>query len=410
MPTAPPPAGLAETAAIAEWAALLACAQPDVNPAALARLLARVNWPALLLLAENHGVTQLLAARTQTRSAQFPPATTAGAILPAECAAAELLPPEIREALAERRRAQLFYSLRMSAELFRLAQRFAAQQIAMLVIKGPALAAQAYGDASLRTYGDLDLLVRDADIAKATELMSGAGYQPQIPLCAIAANKIPGQYIFRQPEARLLVEIHNDRTMRYYPRPLPIDKIFARGVRAEIDGREIPAPSIEDHLVVICVHGAKHFWERLMWIADVAALIARHPELRWEQAEQSAKDAGAETMLHGGLLLARSLLAAPVPANVLTRAQGDGAARKMADQVSRWLPAAGENPPSLLRRAAYRVRMRGGGAEGAAYLLRLLFSPTEEDWDASGHAPRSFREVLKRPFRLAKKHSLAGKD
>jgi len=362
-----------------------------VDVATLSNFFGNVNWPALLVLAEDHGVTQLLAASVQKLSA-------------------ENVPAEIREALAERQRAQVFFTLRMSAELFRLAERFAAQDVAMLVVKGPALAAQAYGDVAMRNYGDLDLLVRHEDIARATQLMSAAGYQPQIPLRAIAAGKIPGQYMFRQPEAKLLVEIHNDGTMRYYPRPLRIEKIFARHANAEIDGREIPAPCIEDHLMIICIHGAKHFWERLMWIADVAALIARHPELRWEQAEQGARDVGAETMLHCGLLLAVNILQASVPSAVLARAKNDASAQRMVRQVLQWLPAAGEHPLGLLPRARYRVCMGGGGAAGTKYFLRLLFSPTEEDWDASANEPSNFLDVLKRPFRLAKKHGGPAKD
>ena len=428
----------------ATWTALTACCKPAIDAKLLREVFRSVDWPALLSLAEDHGVTQLLAASAQK--------------LPAE-----LVPASARETLAERQRAQIFFTLRMSAELFRLTELFAAQfpersagrspegsanrfteqcsvsgqrsvsdqsnaseqHSAMLVVKGQALAMQAYGDAAMRNYGDLDFLVRHADIARATQLMMDAGYQPQIPLSAIAAGKIPGQYMFRQSEAKLLVELHNDRTMRYYPRGLPIEQLFARSVRVPMDGREIPAPSIEDHLILICIHGAKHFWERLMWIADVAALIARHPEMDWPQAFAAAEEAGAETMLHGGLLLAANVLQLQLPREILARAQADAAARAMTEQVLQWLPAAGESSASalergglarevhergLLQRGLFRMRMRGGVARGAGYFLRLLFSPTEEDWDANATESSSFIDVLKRPFRLAKKHGKSGKD
>jgi len=66
------------------------------------------------------------------------------------------------------------------------------------------------------------------------------------------------------------VEFHTERTFRYHPRPLQMEKLFERSAYVVIDGREVPVLSLEDELVLICVHGAKHFWERLMWIADVA--------------------------------------------------------------------------------------------------------------------------------------------
>jgi hypothetical protein len=378
-----------------EWALLTACARPIVDVAPLAQLLGTADWPALLALAEAHGVTPLLAAAVQKLSADSVPAAA-------------------RATLAEARRAQLFFSMRMSAELFRLADRFAERAIPMLVVKGPALTAQAFGDPSMRTYGDLDLLVRHADIARATQLMIDAGYQAQIPAQAIAAGRIPGQYMFRPPEAHLLVELHNDRTMRYYPRPLPIEKLFARSVRVPIDGREISAPSLEDHLILICIHGAKHFWERLTWIADVAALLTRHPEIDWPQAQQAAQEVGAESMLHVGLLLAEKVLLTPLPREILARAEADHAARRITGQVLQWLPTASESSwgaagRGLLERALFRMRMRGGIPRGTSYFLRLLFSPTEEDWDANAKPSRRFVDVLKRPFRLAKKHGPGGK-
>jgi hypothetical protein len=46
---------------------------------------------------------------------------------------------------------------------------------------------------------------------------------------------------------------------------------------------------------------------------------------------------------------------------------------------------------------------------GAAYLVRLSFSPTEEDW-AEGGEERGSRvwEAIKRPFRLLRKYGQDG--
>jgi hypothetical protein len=50
--------------------------------------------------------------------------------------------------------------------------------------------------------------------------------------------------------------------------------------------------------------------------------------------------------------------------------------------------------------------MRGNFFEGLAYLLRLSISPTEEDWVPEGKGNRpGLVEAIRRPFRLAKKHS-----
>jgi hypothetical protein len=316
------------------------------------------------------------------------------------------------QTLVERQRAQIFFTLRLSAELFRLLDRFALEGIGVLVIKGPVLAVQAYGDPAMRSYGDLDLLVRQRDIRRATQLMISAGYDSQIPISAIDTGKIPGQYLFSLPDSQLLVELHNDYTLRYFPRRLPIERFFERQIRVRLDAREAPALSVEDELVLICIHGAKHFWERLMWIADVAALVSRQTDIDWERVADSAKEVEAQRMLHTGLRLAADLLEAQLPDNVLAIVRADSVAAQLVQRTLKWLPAAGSAPPGLLQRAAYRLRMRGGLISGPAYLLRLSLSPTEEDWMVGAGAeekPHVFLDVVRRPFRLARKYGRGGK-
>jgi hypothetical protein len=56
------------------------------------------------------------------------------------------------------------------------------------------------------------------------------------------------------------------------------------------------------------------------------------------------------------------------------------------------------------------MRMRGGTIAGPAYLLRLSFSPTEEDWVEGAEDKRPwFLDALGRPFRLLRKYGRDGK-
>jgi hypothetical protein len=373
-----------------EWSVLLEAASPSPDPQRLTPLLRSADAPRLIVLAEEHGVIGHLAACLSGLEE-------------------DVLQPKARQLLVDRQRAQNFTTLRLTAELFRLLERFASENIAALVVKGPVLAVRAYGDPARRGYGDLDLLVRQRDIRRATELMMAAGYQAAVPLSAIDAGKIPGQYLFSKPDLKLLVELHNDLTLRYFPRPLPIEEFFARQVRVRLDAHEAPALSVEDELVLICIHGAKHFWERLIWIADVAALVSLQSTLDWERAAESAKAVGAERMLHTGLRLATDLLKVQLPERVSAAVRSNAAAAKLVERILSWLPAAGNAPPGLFERAVFRLRMRGGVISAPGYLLRLLLSPTEEDWQNEGQLSRNrLLDVLRRPFRLARKHGRSG--
>lgn len=375
-----------------EWVALRECVSLRRGAEQLTKFFPGVDWPRLLLLAEEHGVLEQLAACLNSDGAALAPA-------------------EIKQSLLELRRAQNFLTLRLTAELFRLLELFATQGISALVIKGPVLATQAYADPSVRTYGDLDMLVRQRDIRPATELMIASGYQAAVSLSAIDAGKIPGQYLFSKPESKLLVELHNDLTLRYFPSPLPLEDLYARQIRVSIDAHEVPAPCAEDELVLICVHGAKHFWERLSWIADVAGLVSRQPRIDWERAALSARTVQSEHLLHTGLRLAIDVLHAELPEAVSSRVRGDAVAAELAARVLRWLPAAGYAPPGLLERAAFRLSMRGSFFAAPAYLLRLSLSPTEEDWQVEGQLSHNrFMDIVRRPFRLARKYSRGSKS
>ncbi|MBZ5701386.1 MAG: nucleotidyltransferase family protein [Acidobacteriia bacterium] len=372
----------------AEWELLRLCAAPRSDLARIRELVQHApGGPALLSLARAHGVFPLLARALQ------------------EATALASLPPEVRESLRESRRAHLYFTLSMSAELFLLSGRFAAEGIASVAVKGPVLAAQAFGDAGLRQYTDLDLLVRHRDILRAARIMQDCGFTSEIPLAAVSAGKIPGQFLFVRERSHTIVELHTERTMRYFPRPLPLDAFFARRTSVALDGRSVPALSPEDTLVFICVHGSKHFWERLMWIADVAGLVARQPGLDWARVFAVARATRTERMLHLGLRLAGDVLAAELPPAAAAEVRADAVAGRLAAEIRGHLPSGEQAPRGALQRARIRMQMCGGAVRSARYLLRLAFTPTEEDWAAPQHKKTGGRlDSLLRPLRLARKY------
>ena len=338
----------------------------------------------LVALAETHGMTGQLATKLSRHGA----------------AHGELLQNTLRPT----KRAQVLATIPLIAEMFRVVDILAAAKIEAVVVKGPVLAVRAFGDPSARQYGDVDFLLRSADIARASAVLIAAGFEPHIPADAIHAQKRPGQYMFRRTGANSLIELHTERTLRYFPRPLPINHFFQRSTTVSIDGRPIPALAAEDEFVLISVHGAKHFWERLMWIADVAAIVHRNPELDWRRVRRSAVNVGAERMVRVALLLAERLLLAPVPRLMIRDVEADTACAKIVRKIESWLPYAGSEPPALVERALFRFQMRGQLLAGARYLTRLSLTPTEEDWVDSDAPAAALRESLRRPFRLAKKY------
>jgi len=377
----------ANTSLEKEWALLCTCASPVVDEARVRELLTHgLNWDLLLELADDHRVVGVLANRLAA-------------------AGYTGMPSDVREKLQSRMRAQQIFTLSMTADLIRILQDFSQAHIETMLVKGPVTSLLAYGDPAVRSYVDLDLLLRHGDILEATRRMLAMGFEADVPESAIQAGKIPGEYLFCWPGTKRMVELHTEHTFRYYPKPMRVEELFARRRMVHLDGREVPALSLEDELVLNCIHGAKHFWERLMWVSDVAALSARHPEIDWKKAKQAAADVGAERMLRVGVHLGVLLFGIEPPLAIAEDIRRDRSCESLCRQAIGWLPHAGYASPSLRRRAMFRMSMAGGGVVGTAYLVRLSLSPTEEDWEEGAEGRRSWLwDAVRRPFRLLRKY------
>jgi hypothetical protein len=114
-------------------------------------------------------------------------------------------------------------------------------------------------------------------------------------------------------------------------------------------------------------------------------------------------------MLYLALQLGAALLELKLPPGMDQEVKASTATRKLAKQVEQWLPRAGDAPASLRARAAFRAQMSGGGLRGVNYLLRLSFSPTEEDWVEGAEERRSWLwDAITRPYRLLRKYGQGG--
>jgi SAM-dependent methyltransferase len=202
------------------------------------------------------------------------------------------------------------------------------------------------------------------------------------------------------------VEVHTEHTLRYFPVPLDFDKMSRRFIVVDIAGRKMRTFSVEDTLLMLCVHGAKHFWDRLAWSVDVAELIKTQP-LDWDLSLRIAAEMQSTRVLLLGLYLAHELLQAPLPPHVLERAQRDTAVRWLADKVRAQFEGNADASPGVLPRALFRLRSRDSLGQGVRHMVRLTMSPTERDRE-SAHLPPSLAPlyILLRPLRLLREYGL----
>jgi hypothetical protein len=156
-------------------------------------------------------------------------------------------------------------------------------------------------------------------------------------------------------------------------------------------------------LLALCHHGAKHAWERLGWVCDVAELLGAHSEIEWDRVIDRARALGAHRTLLLGLALAHELVGGPVPGRILRGVRNDGIVGSMAAGVRRELfrPPA-QVPPlvGLLRESLFHLRVTQRPVDRARYVL-LAAAPNARDWRAVRlPAPLGFLYYLVRPVRM----------
>lgn len=377
---------------------LVSCARTRVGPEIASRIrglaAGPLDWEYVLLEAAENAILPLVARNLF-------------AVVP------DVLPAVYLDRMKAASRANTVRCLSLTAELIKIMDRFRSERILAIPYKGPVIAAQAYGDVALREFDDLDLIVPQHDLPKACEVMLSLGYRAKFPWVLSgggAASLVPGEYNFRDEARRILVELHTELTLRHFPAALDVDDFARRLVPVVLSNHEVATFSAEDALPVLCVHGAKDFWERLSWIADVSELVQSHQGLDWDQVLHRAELLKCERMLNVGLALAAGLLNMPLPEEVRKRLQQDRVARVVASEVERRLLSREWPPLNAAGRLHFRRRMVPGVFTGWRYAVRLAIAPAEEDWQMV-RLPRLLAPlyIALRPFRLLRKYGGIGR-
>lgn len=301
----------------------------------------------------------------------------------------------------------------LTTELVKMLQSFLSHGIQAIPYKGPVLAAQAYGDVALREFEDLDIILRQRDLPKVHGIMVELGYRPKYPWILSpgkAGSLIPGEYIYRDEVHQAMVELHTELTFRHFPVMPDLEDLTERLVPLTLTGRHLQIISAEDMVPILCVHGSKHFWERLSWIVDISELLQAYPGFDWDAAIRLAESLKAQRMLHLGLALAADLLEAPLPEEIRRRVGADLLAASLAIKVEERLLSREWSPLGATRRLHFRRHMVPGFAAGLRYAIRLAVVPAEEDWMMM-RLPRPLAPLYMalRPLRLLHKYGWAGR-
>jgi putative nucleotidyltransferase-like protein len=347
------------------------CARTRLAAAAGTRILARaregVDWATVVGLAERHRVTPLVhRALVRACPERVPPATLA----------------TLRRSVTRSAR----QGLALAAELRALLADLAAHEATVIPYKGPVLAVAAYGELGLRVFGDLDLVVAAPDLPRVRARLLARGYRPQLDLAEAraAALAAAGRSLgFVSRSGGIIVELHSVTAL-----DPPLGRLapaLREGLASVVvAGAPMPSFAPDAVLAILCVHGAKHAWSRLLWICDVAELLRASQDggqgWDWGRLLDWARRQRTERALLLGLRLARDLLDAPLPDGVASRLASSPAVARLAAEVAARLFTS-PSAPGLLASARFQLRLLDVPGDRLRYCRRVL-APGEADMAA----------------------------
>ncbi|MCA0755386.1 nucleotidyltransferase family protein [Paenibacillus sp. N4] len=201
--------------------------------------------------------------------------------------------------------------LGLSGEMEQLAKAFEGKGIRSLFLKGPVIAADLYGDVSLRTSCDLDLLIPLKELEQAEALLCSLGYEKDDYIETVLNDWKWRHHhtTFNHPVKKIKVELH----WRLNPAPSKepgFEELWSRKRKSSLISRPIYYLGREDLFLFLVSHGARHGWSRLRWLLDIKQLVRQ--KLDWPVLTRLLRK---HSYLHIGgqaLLLAARLLAVPL--------------------------------------------------------------------------------------------------
>ncbi|UQS22267.1 nucleotidyltransferase family protein [Amycolatopsis thermalba] len=286
-------------------AALLAAAAyrlPGTDRAMPARPVRAEDWPGLLAAARKHRMTGLLTA-----------AIAAGAF-PATGAQA-------REAASAHATNQMRV-LVLEHELLRILDLLTGAGIEARVLKGTAVAHLDYPDPALRSFNDLDVLVRAGDIDRTVAVLATAGFRRTLAEPRPGFDRRFDKGMTLRPPAGYELDLHRTFVLGPWGRRVDLDAVWDAGQEFAIGGRAVRALSLPNRFLHACYHAALGDWPlRLGSLRDVAEML-RVVDGNPEPVRRTAASWGAEAVVAAAVADTVRLLGIKVPGELAHWAVG----------------------------------------------------------------------------------------
>ncbi len=327
---------------------------PHVQGQARALLATTLCWERVLGLASAQGVFPLLYHNLQMLG--FPG-----------------VPVDIRTELEASYRINALRNTLLAQELTQVLRLLDEAQVPVIPLKGVTLAESLYGDITLRTCADIDILVPRQMVPQGFHLILARGYRAEVTERFFAdlllATNIEYGLVREERGICYVLEIHWGVLGG-----TPFDGDSTEDLWAEARPKNyfgVPAYRLspEWELLFLITHAARHRWQGLKWLVDIHEVCSLG-KIDWEKVREKAKRFGWEEIVSLTLSACHALFDTPIPAIFSLRV------------LPTWLKLFPDNPsPSdTIKAALFLSRLLGGPSETLPSLFHTLLVPTIADY------------------------------
>lgn len=223
-----------------------------------------------------------------------------------------LIPSFVVQQLRHDYQLNTFHMLRLSGEMDHFCSLLTEHKINVLLLKGPALAVDLYGDLSKRTCSDLDVLISIEDLDQTHDLLVKLGYVKEDYFSTVLNDwRWRHHHVtYFHPQHKMKIEIH----WRLNPGPSyepSFHELWSRKRLSPLTNTPVYTLGFEDLFMFLVSHGARHGWSRLRWLLDMDRMVRGHGE--WRTLGAVLKKYRMSHIGGQALVLASELLGTPMP-------------------------------------------------------------------------------------------------
>lgn len=373
---------------------LLYCARTRVDSEIKEKIISLINekldWDYLIKMASRHRLKPLLCYNLNS-------------VCP------EIVPEDILRELKDHFNANVRRNLLLTGELIKIMELLKAEGIDAVPYKGPVLAHLAYGNLSLREFGDIDIFIKKHDVITARDILISNEYNLDLNNISNSTYlKLQREYKFTCKEVQIPIEIHWSvyGVSFYLQNNRKYLNSFKNIESVKFANSKILSFNKEILILILSLHNAGHRWQYLIWTCDLAEIIRRY-KLNWDKIIIESEKLGIKRILFINLALLIDLFDVKVPKKVLDQIMNDKYAGELSKQIKTKFFKKEFEKHNLIKYSILQFKMRESIKNGTIDLLLHIFAPTTDELRIISLPDNLFFfYYILRPFFLIRNHSL----